>query len=214
MGGGGRGSGRGGAAARGLKRACTYTHIYACTHTEHTHTHLPSNLPGAGKSSVLAALLRLTPIAGGRILVMGADAASTPLPALRRQFAVVPQAPLLFSGTLRDNLDPMGEHRGQDEDLGMALEVSGRPLRGPAPVRRPQRRRRAWPAEGVWDEGLGMALEVGGGRRASARRRRPSGRAPFPCPCRARPAPPRPLVHRHPLFPPTATTQPFNRSTN
>ncbi|GBF90620.1 hypothetical protein Rsub_03192 [Raphidocelis subcapitata] len=78
---------------------------------------------GAGKSSVIAALLRLTPIIAGRISVLGNDAASLPLPALRRRFAVVPQAPLLFSGSLRDNLDPLGAYSEDDEELAMALEA-------------------------------------------------------------------------------------------
>ncbi|KIY93194.1 ATP-binding cassette, sub-family C (CFTR/MRP), member 10 [Monoraphidium neglectum] len=80
-------------------------------------------MPCAGKSSILAALLRLTPVSSGRILVSGVDAAALPLPELRRQFAVVPQAPLLFGGSLRFNLDPLGQYRGQDEDLAVALEA-------------------------------------------------------------------------------------------
>jgi ABC-type branched-subunit amino acid transport system ATPase component len=79
--------------------------------------------PGAGKSSVVAALMRLTPISAGNISVFGADATMLPLPALRRLFAVVPQAPLLFSGSLRDNLDPLGAYKGDDAELAMALEV-------------------------------------------------------------------------------------------
>jgi ATP-binding cassette subfamily C (CFTR/MRP) protein 10 len=82
-----------------------------------------SHHAGAGKSSILAALLRLTPVFSGRVLVSGVDAAALPLPELRRQFAVVPQAPLLFGGSLRFNLDPLGQYRGQDEDLAVALEV-------------------------------------------------------------------------------------------
>jgi ABC-type multidrug transport system fused ATPase/permease subunit len=65
---------------------------------------------GSGKSSLLLALLRLIPVVEGRVLVGGADAAALPLRALRRQVAVIPQDPVLFSGTLRSNLDPWGEH--------------------------------------------------------------------------------------------------------
>jgi ABC-type transport system involved in cytochrome bd biosynthesis fused ATPase/permease subunit len=83
----------------------------------------PPKTAGAGKSSVIAALLRLTPITAGRISVLGDDAALLPLPALRRRFAVVPQAPLLFSGSLRDNLDPLGAYAEDDEELVMVLEV-------------------------------------------------------------------------------------------
>lgn len=58
--------------------------------------------------------------------MLGADAARLPLPALRRQFAVVPQAPLLFSGSLRDNLDPLGAYLGRDDELAVTLEVAGK----------------------------------------------------------------------------------------
>ncbi|XP_031269969.1 ABC transporter C family member 13-like isoform X2 [Pistacia vera] len=62
---------------------------------------------GAGKSSVLNALFRLTPICGGRILVDGLDINSAPLRDLRAHLAIVPQSPFLFQGSLRDNLDPL-----------------------------------------------------------------------------------------------------------
>ncbi|KAJ4958746.1 hypothetical protein NE237_025857 [Protea cynaroides] len=61
---------------------------------------------GAGKSSVVNALFRLTPICGGRILVDGINVADVAIRDLRSHFAVVPQSPFLFEGTLRDNLDP------------------------------------------------------------------------------------------------------------
>uniref|UniRef100_F6HBQ8 ABC-type xenobiotic transporter n=1 Tax=Vitis vinifera TaxID=29760 RepID=F6HBQ8_VITVI len=61
---------------------------------------------GAGKSSILNALFRLTPICKGCILVDGLDIADVPVRDLRSHFAVVPQSPFLFEGSLRDNLDP------------------------------------------------------------------------------------------------------------
>ncbi|KAH8066129.1 ATPase [Aureococcus anophagefferens] len=51
---------------------------------------------GAGKSTLVTALLRLAPLAGGRVLVDGVDVAALPLAALRRGVAVVPQAATLF----------------------------------------------------------------------------------------------------------------------
>ncbi|XXG51840.1 hypothetical protein AAC387_Pa03g0319 [Persea americana] len=63
---------------------------------------------GAGKSSVLSALFRLTPICGGRILVDGINVADVAVRDLRKHFSVVPQSPFLFEGPLRDNLDPSG----------------------------------------------------------------------------------------------------------
>lgn len=51
---------------------------------------------GAGKSSMVAALLRLTEIEGGAILVDGRDIGAVPLKHLRSAIACVPQTPFLF----------------------------------------------------------------------------------------------------------------------
>ena len=63
---------------------------------------------GSGKSSLLAALWRLTPTRSGTISLDGTDITTLPLRALRSRLAIVPQAPLLVEGTLRFNLDPAG----------------------------------------------------------------------------------------------------------
>ena len=63
---------------------------------------------GAGKSSLMVALLRIAELSGGRILLDGVDASSLGLHALRSRLAIVPQDPVLFSGTVRANLDPFG----------------------------------------------------------------------------------------------------------
>lgn len=78
-------------------------------------------LAGAGKSSLLSVLLRLRPIESGVIRVLGSDAEALTLRELRSHFAVVPQQPVLFYGTLRDNLDPYG--RLTDEQLAATLQV-------------------------------------------------------------------------------------------
>ncbi|KAJ4834345.1 hypothetical protein Tsubulata_020552 [Turnera subulata] len=62
---------------------------------------------GAGKSSILNALFRLTQISGGCILVDGLNIVDVPVRDLRSHFSVVPQSPFLFEGSLRDNLDPL-----------------------------------------------------------------------------------------------------------
>ncbi|KAJ4718638.1 ABC transporter family protein [Melia azedarach] len=62
---------------------------------------------GAGKSSILNALFRLTQICGGQILVDGLNIMHVPVRDLRSRFAVVPQSPFLFEGSLRNNLDPL-----------------------------------------------------------------------------------------------------------
>ncbi|GAB2228243.1 hypothetical protein Droror1_Dr00010073 [Drosera rotundifolia] len=61
---------------------------------------------GAGKSSILNALFRLSPICGGHIVVDGLNIADISVHDLRPRLAVVPQTPFLFQGSLRDNLDP------------------------------------------------------------------------------------------------------------
>jgi hypothetical protein len=78
-------------------------------------------LAGAGKSSLLSVLLRLRPIESGVVRVLGSDAHSLSLRELRSHFAVVPQQPVLFYGTLRENLDPYG--RIGDEQLAATLQV-------------------------------------------------------------------------------------------
>ena len=77
---------------------------------------------GAGKSTLLQSLLRLYPIDGGVITIDGVDIASVGLKTLRGRVAIVPQAPTLFAGTVRFNLDMFGER--SDEELLEALRLS------------------------------------------------------------------------------------------
>ena len=59
---------------------------------------------GAGKSSLLLALLRLVPWTAGRVVVDGVDLRGLPLRALRGAVGVISQEPVLFSGTILFNL--------------------------------------------------------------------------------------------------------------
>lgn len=61
---------------------------------------------GAGKSSILAALLRSTELCDGSIFIDNVNVAEVGLDLLRRKVCVLSQAPVLFRGTVRDNCDP------------------------------------------------------------------------------------------------------------
>jgi ABC-type multidrug transport system fused ATPase/permease subunit len=64
---------------------------------------------GSGKSTVMATLFRLVDSYDGRVEIWGMDIREIPLEALRNRLAIIPQEPVLFSGTIRSNLDPLGE---------------------------------------------------------------------------------------------------------
>jgi ABC-type multidrug transport system fused ATPase/permease subunit len=70
---------------------------------------------GSGKSTLLLALYRMFDLDRGRIIVDGVDIASLPLKRLRPSLSIIPQEPVVFSGTVRTNLDPFNEF--QDHDL-------------------------------------------------------------------------------------------------
>ena len=59
---------------------------------------------GAGKSTILSLLYRFYDVQGGRILVEGVDVRELKLGELRKALAMVAQEPVLFSGTIRDNI--------------------------------------------------------------------------------------------------------------
>ncbi|KAL5577348.1 hypothetical protein UlMin_019047 [Ulmus minor] len=75
---------------------------------------------GAGKSSMLNALFRIVEMEKGRILIDGCDISKFGLTDLRKVLSIIPQSPVLFSGSVRFNLDPFNEHN--DADLWEALE--------------------------------------------------------------------------------------------
>lgn len=64
---------------------------------------------GGGKSSVINALFRLA-INEGSITIDGIEIHDLGLHDLRSAFSVIPQEPVLFSGTIRTNLDPFDEY--------------------------------------------------------------------------------------------------------
>ncbi|XP_013102325.2 multidrug resistance-associated protein 1 isoform X3 [Stomoxys calcitrans] len=77
---------------------------------------------GAGKSSLTLSLFRIIEASGGRILIDGIDIASLGLHMLRSRLTIIPQDPVLFSGSLRINLDPFEVK--SDDEIWKALELS------------------------------------------------------------------------------------------
>lgn len=77
---------------------------------------------GAGKSSLTLALFRIIEPAGGSIIIDGIDISKIGLHSLRSGLTIIPQDPVLFSGSLRLNLDPFGQK--SDEEVWRALELA------------------------------------------------------------------------------------------
>ncbi|XP_061628450.1 ATP-binding cassette sub-family C member 8 isoform X4 [Phyllopteryx taeniolatus] len=77
---------------------------------------------GSGKSSFSLAFFRMVDMFEGRIVIDDIDIAKLPLQALRSRLSIILQDPILFSGTIRFNLDP--EMKATDQMLWEALEIA------------------------------------------------------------------------------------------
>merc|ERR1712155_193486 len=77
---------------------------------------------GSGKSSLTLSLFRISESSGGNIVIDDLNIANIGLGTLRSSLTIIPQDPVLFSGSLRMNLDPFGKHN--DRELWNSLELA------------------------------------------------------------------------------------------
>ena len=75
---------------------------------------------GAGKSSLIQTLFRMGTLVHGKIKIDNIDIASVGLDDVRYRISIIPQDPILFSGTMRSNLDQFDDY--SDDELWCALE--------------------------------------------------------------------------------------------
>lgn len=73
---------------------------------------------GAGKSSIISALFLLSTI-DGNIYIDDVDTKKVNLSLLRSKISIIPQKPVLFSSSVRDNLDPFNEYK--DDEIWAAV---------------------------------------------------------------------------------------------
>jgi ATP-binding cassette subfamily C (CFTR/MRP) protein 4 len=75
---------------------------------------------GAGKSSFIQMLFRMGTLVHGQITIDHIDISKVGLDDVRRRISIIPQDPILFTGTMRSNLDQFGDY--SDTEIWHALE--------------------------------------------------------------------------------------------
>jgi ABC-type multidrug transport system fused ATPase/permease subunit len=75
---------------------------------------------GSGKSSMMIGLFRIQELAGGSITIDGLDISTVPLNKLRTKLGIIPQDPVMFSASVRFNLDPFNVY--SDEKIWDVLQ--------------------------------------------------------------------------------------------
>ncbi|KAI7824477.1 P-loop containing nucleoside triphosphate hydrolase protein [Kickxella alabastrina] len=117
---------------------------------------------GAGKSSITYALMRLVEPASGQIVVDGVDISKMGLQDLRSRIAIIPQDPVLFAGTIRDNLDPSNKYT--DDEVWAAIRVGQVSDLLETPTGIYIEKNDEYSNEGPWVEGVGLDkwVEKGG----------------------------------------------------
>ena len=76
---------------------------------------------GSGKSTLLISLLRIVETSEGKITIDDVDLSKIGLQDLRSKITIIPQEPVLFVGTVRDNIDLF--HKSTDEEIWRALDA-------------------------------------------------------------------------------------------
>ncbi|XP_067013510.2 ATP-binding cassette sub-family C member Sur, partial [Anabrus simplex] len=77
---------------------------------------------GCGKSSLVMSLFHMVDVYEGKIYIDNVDINLVPLQVLRSRLSIIPQDVIMFSGTIRENLDPRGQY--SDEELWRSLELA------------------------------------------------------------------------------------------
>jgi ABC-type multidrug transport system fused ATPase/permease subunit len=77
---------------------------------------------GSGKTSLTMSLFRAVTVSDGEIHLDGVNIAQVPLETLRAKLSIIPQEPILFSGTVRFNLDPLS--CSTDTQLWNVLQIA------------------------------------------------------------------------------------------
>jgi len=78
---------------------------------------------GAGKSTFISLILRFFPLHRGKILIDGQDVAAVTLESLRAQIALIPQEPVLFHRTLKENIS-YGKPEAAEEEIIRAARLA------------------------------------------------------------------------------------------
>ncbi|KAL7053956.1 hypothetical protein AAHC03_026665 [Spirometra sp. Aus1] len=108
---------------------------------------------GSGKSSMVLGLFRVLEPANGQIFIDGVDISGLGLHDLRGRITLIPQDPVLFSGTLRFNLDPFNSY--DDATVWEALQLANL---------------KSFVEEFASDVGLDMPVSEGGGNLSQGQR--------------------------------------------
>jgi ABC-type multidrug transport system fused ATPase/permease subunit len=69
---------------------------------------------GSGKSTLIQVLFRLIEPSAGKIIIDGINISNIGLHDLRSRFGIIPQEPVLFQGTVRTNIDPLGVYSEEE----------------------------------------------------------------------------------------------------